>query len=50
MTEVAILIAAKNFALPRCPIRPVSINPAKGIAIFEKKIGMDNLNKYDFDV
>ena len=45
ITEVAILIAAKNFSLSRCPIKPVSTNPAKGIAILEKKIGMDNLNK-----
>ena len=29
---------------PRWPIRPVSTIPTKGIAKFEKKIGMDNLN------
>ena len=47
ITEVAILIAAKNFTLFKCPIRAVSTMPAKGMAIFEKKIGIDNLNKYD---
>jgi hypothetical protein len=36
--------------LSKCPIKPVSTNPAKGIAILEKKIGIDNLNKYDLDV
>jgi len=50
ITEVAILIAAKNFTLFKCPIRAVSTMPAKGMAIFEKKIGIDNLNKYDFEV
>ena len=45
MTEVATLIAAKNFSLPKCPIKPVSTRPTKGMAIFEKNIGTDNLNK-----
>jgi hypothetical protein len=44
------LMAAKNFSLFKCPIRPVSTNPTKGIAIFEKKIGIDSLNKWDLDV
>ena len=47
MTEVATLIAAKNFTLFKCPIKPVSTKPANGMAIFEKKIGIDSLNKYD---
>ena len=50
ITEVAILIAAKNFTLFKCPIRPVSTKPANGMAILEKKIGMDNWNKYNFEV
>jgi len=50
MTEAAMLIAAKNFSLLKFPIRPVSTKPAKGMAILEKKIGIDNLNKYDLDV
>jgi hypothetical protein len=43
--EVEILRAAKNFSLSRWPIRPVSTNPAKGMAILEKKIGIDSFNK-----
>ena len=50
MTEAAILIAAKNFTLLKCPIRAVSTKPANGMAILEKKIGMDNLNKYSLEV
>jgi len=50
ITEAAMLIAAKNFSLFKCPIRPVSTKPANGMAILEKKIGIDNLNKYDLEV
>ena len=42
ITEVAILVAAKNLPCPKLPIRPVSTMPTKGIAKFEKKTGMDN--------
>jgi hypothetical protein len=44
-TDVAILMATINFSLPICPARPVSTNPTNGIAILEKKIGIDSLNK-----
>jgi len=50
ITDVAILIAARNFILFKCPIRAVSTIPAKGMAILEKKIGIDSLNRYDFEV
>ena len=44
-TDVAILIAARNFSLLKWPIKPVSTNPTSGIAKLEKNIGIDNLNK-----
>jgi len=49
-TDVEILMAAKNFSLSRCPIKPVSTRPTKGIAIFAKKMGIDSLKRYDFEV
>ena len=42
ITEVAMLVAAKNLLCPKLPIRPVSITPTKGIAKFAKKTGMDS--------
>ena len=36
ITEVAILVAAKNFVCPKFPTKPVSTIPTKGIAKFEK--------------
>jgi len=42
ITDVAMLVAAKYFDSPRFPINPMSTNPTSGIAIFEKKTGMDN--------
>ena len=42
ITEVAMLVAAKNLLCPKLPIRPVSTIPTKGMARFEKKTGMDN--------
>ena len=43
-------MAAKNFSLLKWPIKPVSTNPTKGMAIFEKNIGSDNLNIYTFEI
>ena len=42
ITEVAILVAAKYFVSPKFPIKPVSTIPTKGMAMFEKKTGIDN--------
>ena len=50
ITEVAILVAAKNLVWPKLPIRPVSIIPTKGIAKFEKKIGTDNKKICFFEI
>ena len=49
ITEVAMLVAAKNLESPKLPIKPVSIIPVKGIAKFEKKIGIDNKNNLFFE-
>ena len=43
---VAMLVAAKNFSLLKWPINPISTNPTRGTAKFEKKTGRDNVNKY----
>ena len=50
ITEVAILVAAKNLVSPKLPIKPVSITPVKGIAKLEKKTGMDNNNIFFFEI
>ena len=42
ITDVAILVAAKNFVSPKFPIKPVSTIPTSGTAIFPKKTGMDS--------
>jgi hypothetical protein len=42
ITDVAILVAAKYLVSLRLPIKPVSTIPTNGIAMFEKKTGMDN--------
>ena len=42
ITDVAMLVATRNFVSPRFPIKPVSTIPTKGIAKFEKNTGMDN--------
>jgi hypothetical protein len=44
------LVAAKNFVCPKLPIKPVSTKPTKGIAKFEKKIGIDNKKIFFLDV
>ena len=44
------LVAARNFASPKFPIKPVSTTPTKGIAMLEKKTGMDNKNNCFFEV
>ena len=41
---MATLVAAKYLVSPRFPINPVSTIPTSGIAMFEKKTGMDNKN------
>tara|TARA_X000000368_G_scaffold336842_1_gene274609 strand:+ start:257 stop:424 length:168 start_codon:yes stop_codon:yes gene_type:complete len=50
ITEVAMLVAAKNLVSPKLPIKPVSIIPVKGIARFEKKTGMDNKSICFFEI
>tara|TARA_B100000965_G_scaffold163868_1_gene136451 strand:+ start:681 stop:854 length:174 start_codon:yes stop_codon:yes gene_type:complete len=50
ITEVAMLVAAKNLVSPKLPIKPVSIIPVKGIAKFEKKTGMDNKSICFFEI
>ena len=49
MTEVAMLVAAKNLVSPKLPIKPVSTIPVKGIARLAKKIGTDNKNILFFE-
>jgi hypothetical protein len=42
ITDVAMLVAAKNFVSPKLPINAVSTKPTKGIERLEKKTGMDS--------
>jgi hypothetical protein len=49
ITEVAILVAARNLVWLKLPIRPVSITPVNGMAKFEKKMGTESKKIFFFE-